>query len=55
MTDSENNEQTESVTIEQTEVNQCSSCGGNTVFDPSSGALKCPFCGSEKEIEKTRT
>ena len=40
--------------VEQTEVNKCSSCGGNTVFEPSSGTLKCPFCGSEKEIEKTR-
>jgi predicted RNA-binding Zn-ribbon protein involved in translation (DUF1610 family) len=54
VTNLESNEQPESVKIEETEVNQCSSCGGNTVFDPSSGALKCPFCGSEKEIEKTQ-
>lgn len=41
-------------TIEETEVNKCSSCGGNTVFEPSTGTLKCPFCGSEIEIETTR-
>ncbi|MEK3934454.1 hypothetical protein MKY41_03970 [Sporosarcina sp. FSL W7-1349] len=41
-------------TVEQTEVKKCTSCGGNTVFDPASGALKCPFCGSEAEIEATR-
>ena len=40
--------------IEDTEVNQCSSCGGNTVYDPVSRGLKCPFCGSEVEIEATR-
>lgn len=40
--------------IEQTEVKKCGSCGGNTTFDPASGALKCPFCGSESEIETTR-
>ena len=54
MTDLENDEHAETITIEQTEVNKCSSCGGNTVFEPASGTLKCPFCGSEKEIEKTR-
>jgi len=45
---------TENKVIEQTEVNQCSSCGGNTVFDPTSGTLKCPFCGTENDIEITR-
>ncbi|WOV88918.1 hypothetical protein QWT69_07390 [Sporosarcina oncorhynchi] len=41
-------------TIEVTEVNQCSSCGGNTVYDPSTKGLKCPFCGTQLEIESTR-
>ena len=50
----ENDERTETIIVEQTEVNKCSSCGGNTVFDPSSGTLKCPFCGSEKEITTSR-
>lgn len=54
MTNLENHEDIESIKVEQTEVNQCASCGGNTVFDPSSGALKCPFCGNEQEIEKTQ-
>lgn len=40
-------------TIEQTEVNQCPSCGGNAIYDPTSGALKCPFCGTEQPVEKT--
>lgn len=38
-------------TVEETEVNQCSSCGGNTVYDPASKGMKCPFCGTEEEIE----
>lgn len=54
MTDFENESQVETKTVEQTEVNQCASCGGNTVYDPSSGTLKCPFCGDEQEIEKTQ-
>lgn len=40
--------------IEDTEVNQCSSCGGNTVYDPSTKGLKCPFCSTEVAIEGTR-
>ncbi len=47
------NETRDAAIIEQTEVNQCSSCGGNTVYDPSTGTLKCPFCGNEQELEKT--
>ncbi|AMQ06405.1 MULTISPECIES: Lar family restriction alleviation protein [Sporosarcina] len=54
MSSLENNERVEAMIVEQTEVNKCSSCGGNTVFDPSSGTLKCPFCGSEKEITTSR-
>lgn len=54
MSEIENSEQTEKKFVEQTEVNQCSSCGGNTVYEPSTGTLKCPFCGTEKEIEETR-
>lgn len=47
------NELQEGMTIEDTEVNQCTSCGGNTVYDPVSKGLKCPFCGTEVEIEAT--
>ena len=54
MTSLENGEQIETKKVELTEVNQCSSCGGNTLFEPATGTLKCPFCGSEKEIEVTR-
>lgn len=39
--------------IEDTEVNQCASCGGNAVYDPVTRGLKCPFCGTEVEIEAT--
>jgi len=53
MTDIANNEDLESIKTELTTVNKCSSCGGNTLFEPASGTLKCPFCGSEKEIEKS--
>ncbi|MBE1553853.1 hypothetical protein [Sporosarcina limicola] len=54
MTNLGNGEHTETIKIEQTEVNKCSSCGGNTVFNPTSGKLACPFCGSERDIEVTR-
>ena len=54
MSDTENNEYTETKIVEQTEVNHCTSCGGNTVYEPSTGSLKCPFCGTEQEIETTR-
>lgn len=54
MADLDNDKQTETTKVEQTEVSNCSSCGGNTMFEPASGTLKCPFCGSEKEIEKSR-
>lgn len=46
-------EKSNSSKIEQTEINQCASCGGNTVYDPASGTLKCPFCGNEQTLEKT--
>lgn len=49
-----NSNTTDSKKIEQTEVNQCTSCGGGTTFDPASGTLKCPFCGTENVIEQTR-
>jgi Zn finger protein HypA/HybF involved in hydrogenase expression len=48
------NEVLASGTIEETEVSQCGSCGGNTVYDPMTRGLKCPFCGTEVEIEGTR-
>ncbi|WP_342511498.1 hypothetical protein MKY34_13740 [Sporosarcina sp. FSL K6-1522] len=54
MSSSENNQQQEAITIEQTEVNKCPSCGGNALFEPTTGTLKCPFCGSEKDIEHTQ-
>ncbi|WP_082294965.1 hypothetical protein [Sporosarcina ureilytica] len=54
MNEVEKNGQPETIVTEQTEVTQCASCGGNTVYEPSTGTLKCPFCGTEKEIEKTR-
>lgn len=45
---------TESTIDEQTKVHKCTSCGGNTEFNPKNGKLTCPFCGDEKEIEKTQ-
>lgn len=53
MSEFEQDAQIKETLTEQTEVNQCPSCGGNAVYDPSSGTLKCPFCGTEKELEKT--
>ena len=38
--------------IEQTENIKCPSCGGNSVFNPETGGLKCPFCDFEKAIEE---
>ncbi len=29
----------------------CPSCGADMVFDPGSGELSCPYCGSSKDIE----
>lgn len=29
---------------------KCPACGGTMDFDPASGKLKCPYCGSEYEI-----
>ncbi|HJF33716.1 MAG TPA: hypothetical protein K8V56_18275 [Sporosarcina psychrophila] len=54
MTGLDNEKHAEATKVEQTEVNKCSSCGGNTVFEPASGTLTCPFCGSEKDIEKSQ-
>lgn len=54
MAEIENDEYTKEPIIEQTEVNQCASCGGNTVYDPTTKTLKCPFCGTENKIETTR-
>lgn len=50
---SDENHKNDNVKIEQTEINQCASCGGNTVYDPVSSALKCPFCGTEQTLETT--
>ncbi|QTD41759.1 hypothetical protein [Sporosarcina sp. Te-1] len=44
----------ESKKQEETEVLTCDSCGGNTVFDPATGTMKCPFCGTENVIEATQ-
>lgn len=30
---------------------KCPACGGTVEFDPSSGGLVCPFCGTKYEIE----
>lgn len=40
---------------EETTVSQfkCPSCGGNAVFDPEVGQLRCPFCDTEIEIART--
>lgn len=46
-------EENKPYTVEQTTVTKCPSCGGNAAFDPATGTLKCPFCGSERDIEKT--
>ena len=29
----------------------CSECGAPLAFEPGAGLLKCPFCGTENEIE----
>ena len=33
---------------------KCPACGGTVEFDPSSGGLYCPYCGSKYEIEATK-
>ena len=33
-----------------TETAKCDSCGADLVYDPATGTLKCPYCGTEKEI-----
>ena len=48
------NDLVEDGVIEETEVTQCTSCGGNSVYDPASRGLKCPFCGTEVQIEASR-
>lgn len=37
---------------QSSKVTSCPSCGGNMVFDPPTGNLKCPYCSTEKPIEK---
>ena len=32
---------------------KCLGCGDNLQFDPVSGALKCPSCGTIKQIAAT--
>ncbi|PIC63441.1 hypothetical protein CSV79_11645 [Sporosarcina sp. P13] len=39
--------------VEHTENIKCTSCGGNTEYNPESKGLKCPFCGHEMPIEAT--
>lgn len=42
------------ITVSKTEksvVATCPSCGGNMVFDPEAGNLKCPYCNTVKAIE----
>jgi len=38
-------------TVEETD-KKCPNCTATMVFDPKSGKLKCPFCGTEKDIKK---
>ncbi len=42
-------------TINKENINRflCANCGANMVFDPQSGQLACPYCGSRKAIEQT--
>lgn len=39
---------------ENSQVYLCSSCGGNMEFNISSQKLKCPYCGSESEINEEK-
>jgi DNA-directed RNA polymerase subunit RPC12/RpoP len=32
---------------------QCENCGGNMIFDPKVGKLRCPHCDSTREIPKS--
>ncbi len=44
----------ENISIEKTKEEtdkKCPACGGTMEFDPSSGGLVCPYCGSKYEIE----
>lgn len=38
---------------EETENIKCTSCGGNTEYNPETLGLKCPFCSHEMPIEPT--
>ncbi len=38
-----------------TETFSCKGCGGRPVWDPESGNMKCPFCGSVTEVERDQT
>lgn len=49
-----NEQMNEATVTNRTETTKCSSCGGNALFEPTTGKLTCPFCGNEKEIEKTQ-
>lgn len=33
----------------------CPGCGGRPVWDPESGKMKCPFCGTTSEVRQDRT
>lgn len=48
----ENDEIVEEVEVQMDEsvTAACPSCGGNMVFNPESGTLKCPYCSAEKEV-----
>ncbi len=48
--DSEGNAVEFEETLEQTD-KKCPMCGGTLDFDPSSGALLCPYCGNIVEIK----
>lgn len=45
-------EETNELTDNEAQV-KCPSCGGFMTYSPASGNLKCVYCGSEKELDKT--
>ncbi|HQV19060.1 MAG TPA: hypothetical protein PLC22_12215 [Gordonia sp. (in: high G+C Gram-positive bacteria)] len=38
---------------EDTRTYPCANCGGNLVFDPATGVLRCPSCNSTREIARS--
>ena len=38
----------------RTDITECDSCGGHMVFDPKAQGMRCPYCGGEKSVDKTK-